>query len=751
MNRSIKIFICVTLMMLVYKVATSQIILVENKQSTYSILIPEHPSRVEVKAAEVLQDYISRVSDFKLNIIKETKDSKWRLKDKILSVGNTGLAKEYSLDLPSEAFSIQQKGEVLFFQGTGKGILYAAYDFVEEVLGCRKWYANEPAFCPEKSKVIVPHTYSRREQPAFSYREVYSLVESDEEYVDWHRIHLLSDLWGMWGHSFDVLVPPGNYFKAHPEYFSLVDGRRQVDQLCLSNPVVLEIAAKAVGQAIKDHPDATFWSVSPNDNSRYCECEFCSKINDAEGGPQGSLIHFVNKIAARFPDKHFTTLAYTYTARPTRIIKPAKNVTMFLSNIDADRTQSIVTEPSAATFRSQLQGWRQKTDHIFIWDYYTQFTNYLSPFPLLGTLKDNMRYYQMNGVSGVFAQSGEGTYSEMDELKSYLMAKLLWNPNSDAEAIQKEFLEGYYGKASVPVKKYLDALNANSRKETLSIYGNPTNHHGGYLSPENMDYYSGLMDEAEALVEGSTLFEKRIARLRLSQEYAFLQQARFYGIEPHGIFHETEPGLWKVNDRIPQRIIKFENDAISNQVKELSEGGLTPAAYKNEWEDIINNGVRKNLALNARIFDTRSSFETSFPAKGWRTLVDGNPGYDDFSYNWLCFYDKSMEFSLDLKKNTDVEKISMNFLVDPRHWIFAPRSVRVEVSSDGTNYKEIGVIDYPTEEDNYKVSRADFTFKNLQKEIRYIRVLAQPLTGLPAFRYHKTKKPMIACDEIWVE
>lgn len=733
----------------------SQINLVDKRASSYIILLPEQSTELEKKAAIVLQDYIFRVSDCKLEIVEESLIGKQSIKSyqtkSIINIGETSFSKSHIVDLPSEGFLIQQVDKMLLFQGTGKGVLYAVYSFVEEVLGCRKWYANEAAVCPPQSKITLPLNYQRKEEPSFNYREVYFPVESDIEYVDWHRIHLLYELWGLWGHTFNSLIPPEKYFSTHPDYFSYFNGSRQSNQLCLTNSEGLEIAVQSMATAIKSNPDATFWSISPNDDPVYCECDNCIKLNEEEGGPQGAFIYYVNKIAERFPENHFTALAYTYTAQPTKNIKPLKSVTLFLSNIEAYRTQPISIEPSAKVFRSQLDGWMEKTNRVFIWDYYTQFTNYLAPFPNLYTFQENLKYYERVGVKGVFAQGSGESYSEMAELKSYLLSKLLWNPSLDVDSLMDEFLTGYYGNSSRYVKEYIQLINQNVQKDTLDIYGTPISYHRGYLSLKNMDNYSSIMDKAEAAVEGNVIFEKRIERLRLPQEYTFLQQARFYGIEAHGVFYETSQGQWEVNNRLRERIKGFVENCNESGVKELSEGAMSPNQYQKEWDYIINLGVKRNLALNAKIFDVKHSFETSFPAKGWRTLVDGNPGYDDFSYNWLCFYGKPMEFSLDLGAVKKVEKISMDFLMDPRHWIFTPKTVNVKVSVDGVDYRDLGTMNFSITDENYEIDRAHVSFKNQVSGIRFIKVSAVPFETLPKFRFHKTKKPMIACDEIWVE
>ena len=46
-------------------------------------------------------------------------------------------------------------------------------------------------------------------------------------------------------HTYEVLVPPEKYGKTNPEYYSLIDGKRNpVTQLCLSNPDVLTLVVQ---------------------------------------------------------------------------------------------------------------------------------------------------------------------------------------------------------------------------------------------------------------------------------------------------------------------------------------------------------------------------------------------------------------------------------------------------------------------------------------------------------------------------
>lgn len=42
----------------------------------------------------------------------------------------------------------------------------------------------------------------------------------------------------------------------------------------------------------------------------WCECDKCKTLYEEEGSKSGTLIHFVNKLTKRFPNKVISTMAY---------------------------------------------------------------------------------------------------------------------------------------------------------------------------------------------------------------------------------------------------------------------------------------------------------------------------------------------------------------------------------------------------------------------------------------------------------
>lgn len=652
---------------------------------------------------------------------------------------------------PEDSYSIQFSQNNLYIKGSGRGVIYAAYRYVREILGGRKWYAGkENTSIPKLQTVSVDADFHLFAKPRFAYREIYFPVELDQSYLDWYGLHNLEEKWGDWGHTFNKILPPEKFFKIHPEYYSLYHGRRQPTQLCLSNEAVFEHTVRYFKERMRENPLATYWSIAANDDLGSCTCNRCQAVDKQEGGAQGSLIRFVNKVAAVFPNKKFTTLAYLETANAPAHLRVADNVTVILSNIDAFRRYDLANEPSAAVFRKQLRDWKAKSAHVFVWDYLTQFTNYLAPFPIEGTLQDNLTYLKHAGVEGLFLQGGGASYTDIAELNTYLLAHLVWDTDISADMLIKEFVQGYYGKAGLLVYEYLQARRKAlpPAASALSIYGNPIDNRGDFLSPAAMDHYSNLLAKAEVLVEGDTLLEQRIRRIGLSLDYTYLQQARFYGPRQHGIFQQID-GQWVVRPVVRRKVQQFVEDAKKLGVLELSEGGATPDQYRDEWEDIFAAGLRLNKASAAQM-KIQNPFDPSFPANGIKTLTDSVSGYSDYSYNWLLWTGESMDIAFEFKQGSKIGVVELNFLQDPRHWIFPPEEVRISISVDGQNEEEVLLQRTETLDEDYTVQKVKFSTA-IDRDVKVVHIVAKPFQHLPEWRYHPRRKVSMACDEIWLE
>ena len=721
--------------------------LVDNGNSKYKIVIPAKHSAAEMEAANVLQHFVEAVSGAVLPIIK---DSRARGSFEVL-IGNTNRLAPAVFKNADELVIKVSARTLILNGGKSKGVLYAAYRFAEQFLGCRK-FAADVTYTPVMKSIELPSTLLVRHKPDFEYREVYYPDSKDQSYLDWHGLTRLDDVWGLWVHTFDKLVPARQYFDEHPEYYGLVDGQRKPSQLCLSNPGVLEILIQNLKKRMVDEPTMKYWSVSQNDDLGFCQCDRCSAVDKIEGGPQGSIVRFVNKVAARFPDQVISTLAYTYSERAPLVTKPIKNVQIMLSSIDCNRSKPIATDPRAANFRKNLKDWSRITSNLFVWDYAVQFTNYVSPFPNLSILQSNLQFFRLNKVQGVFSQGSGETQAEFSALRGYLLAKLSWDTDADVEKLTHDFLAGYYGEAAPFVQQYISLLDKELKAadQRLNIYGNPVSVHNTYLRPAMLDQYGRLFDKAEEVTLGDPIRIQHVRAARLPVEFAVLQQSRFYGIEKHGAFVKNEEGEWTGKSSTKAKVMFFVQNAKENGITELSEGGYSPEDYAREWEGIFEVGPKIHMALNAEV-KAIIPYSDEYPNKGIRTLTDGSRGYLDYQYNWLGWYGTDMEVVVDLGMERPVSQISTGFLEDQRHWAFLPLNVYYSFSLDGKAFTDFHLVQGDPLYENYDKSVKEYSFElPANFKSRFVKVRAKSMITPPQWRYYQGRKTWLFADEIMI-
>ncbi|MBI4890566.1 MAG: DUF4838 domain-containing protein [Acidobacteria bacterium] len=394
------------------------ITIVENGKSAYTIVTASKPTPSEQRAAQELQRFLEEMSGARLPIVPDTKS----VPGPKLLVGDSAAVKRLGVALPlaelgPEGFVLRTKAaNVIIAGGRQRGTMYAATAFLEH-LGCR-WFSTEVSVIPKRPTIRID-TLDVTEKPAFEYREPFFTEAFDKDWAARNRANgAHSKLDASTGgkleyypfvHSFYELLPPEKYFAAHPEYYSMIDGKRRFErgQLCLTNEHVLRIATERVEEWIKQHPEATIYSVSQNDWEGWCECDRCRQAEAEEGGKHiGPVLRFVNAVAERIekrhPDKLIDTLAYWYTEEPPAQVRPRRNVRIRLCPIGICTSHSFGTCPRSAYFLKNLKAWSGITNQLYIWHYNTNFSHYLLPFPDFDELAADIPLYKERGVVGLF-------------------------------------------------------------------------------------------------------------------------------------------------------------------------------------------------------------------------------------------------------------------------------------------------------------------------------------------------------------
>jgi hypothetical protein len=624
-----------------------------------------------------------------------------------------------------------------------KTLRYAIYTLLE-TWGFRK-YTSKDNFIPKLKETTFPINFNKTYSPSFEYRALFYPDCYDENFRDWHKLDWHITDFGIWGHSFYKLLSAKEYFKTNPTFFAYYEGKRNGESFCMTNDTVVDIVSKKMNEIISQNHEARFFSISQNDDFVYCECDKCKVQNKKHGGPQGSLYYFLNRIAKQFPKTKITTLAYlqTYRAPENLIIEP--NIYTLFCPIEMDRGIAIQDKPNNKGFLNILNKWSTTTKHLYLWDYTVEFTNYLSPFPNFQTFSKNYKLFEQNKVKGLFVQGYADVPGDLYELRQYLLAKIIWDTNTDVEAVINDFINGFYGNSAPFVKKYIDLLTLNQHKNNryLDIYTNPIESRNTFLSPEAMDQYDQIINQAETASKNDPIIAKRVLKLRLALEYVYFEQSKFYGKDKHGMF--ADKNKEDNGKRLRERVLQFSKNCAEFGIYELSEGGLKPDEYYQEWLAIEKNNINHlGEKLTVR-FLTPPSEENK--GKGTYGLVDGVSGYKDPAINWIGWYGNNPEIEVATKK-LNFNTIKINTLDNQRHWIFMPKKISVYGFKNNkwlliTQLEKNNTIENTQTTIETWELKSD-TFKNYD----LLKIEAENLKELPVWRNRKNKKPMVMLDEI---
>ena len=539
--------------------------LAKGGQSDYTIVIGSDCSPSERYGAEELQMFLEQICGAELPISTQPAVGPMVLLGR--SKALDGLSVDIDFEsLGDEGLVIKTDGQHLVLAGGGKrGTLYAVYEFLDKYLDCR-WFTATGGPTPAVSRIPRRETI---ELPLIDYRRIPALEYRETNYreacrdADWAARNRLNsfhcrftDKHGGKGavyksppgyaHTFKRLVNR-RLFKEHPEWFALINGKRVPHgQPCLTNP---DVAAHVIGGVRNrlSQSGANVVSVSQNDGqTHYCRCDKCTALAEYEGSQAGPIIHFVNKIADNikddYPDVAINSLAYGYTRKPPKHVRPRSNVIVQYASspsisraykkIKPDGSFYIQLPPVVPDRLEDFVTWSNICQRPYVWHYAADFDHYLAPYPNLCSIGPHIKFFADHNVKGIFAQGDNAGGGEFAELRSYLLARLMWNPECDWEREMDVFLQAYYGPAAGPISRYIRLLHEwPETTEEMIIDGRP------HISSELVTRAEPLFDEAEAAVADDPVLLLRVRKEQLGIIYIKLSawQRFFPGWPEHAV------------------------------------------------------------------------------------------------------------------------------------------------------------------------------------------------------------------------
>ncbi len=550
-------------------IADAAITLARDGQTEYRIVVAGDAIAPERYAAEELSRFLAESTGAEFPIVGPEEAGEGPL----ILVGQGERAGDTTA-LGTDGLMVRTQGQDLILAGgVPRGTLYAVYDFLEDVVGCR-WWSPSASLIPHHARLTVPKL-NVRELPAMEYREPFFSEQREPEWAVRNRTNghsqLLEEVHGGkqtykgFVHTFYDLVPPNEHFETHPEWYSEIEGERSAEhtQLCLTNDEMLAAMIERVNSWLRESPEATIISVSQNDWHGRCECEPCKALEEEEGSPSGPVLRVVNAVAEaiedEFPHVAVSTLAYQYTRKPPLHVKPRENVIVRLCSIECSFSQPLDSEANQ-TFADDIRGWAEICDRLYVWDYVTNFSHYLCPHPNLRVQGPNIRFFAANGVKGLFAQGLHGHNSQghdFADLKAWVIAKLMWDPSLDDQALIDEFLVGYYGNAATAMREYIEMMHdaCEESGDYLACFSPNT---AALLNMETLAEADRIFDSAEAAVEDDADALDRVRMARRTIDYVWV--SRYHEMQQRAKWTGADWLGPKDYDRATRRLVSFLNE-----------------------------------------------------------------------------------------------------------------------------------------------------------------------------------------------
>ncbi|MGA2501900.1 MAG: DUF4838 domain-containing protein, partial [Tepidisphaeraceae bacterium] len=219
-----------------------------------------------------------------------------------------------------EAYVIRtEPGRMRLIGATDLGVSHTAFRLLES-LGCRWFFPGQTwEVVPRRPELTVGLNEASR--PAILARRIwygYGFFPDDSskagagrdarsaaDYRDWARHNRMASSFTVSaGHAWQSIILHNRaVFEAHPEYLALVKGKRQGEQLCVSNPKVRELAIAYAREQLSKNPAADMVSMECPDGDGQCECDECRKLGSVSDRVFGLANDVATMVAREFPGK----------------------------------------------------------------------------------------------------------------------------------------------------------------------------------------------------------------------------------------------------------------------------------------------------------------------------------------------------------------------------------------------------------------------------------------------------------------
>lgn len=359
-----------------------------------------------------------------------------------------------------------EAGRLLLIGATELAVSHAVWDLAHR-LGYRQFFPGPTwEIVPELDEITVELDVA--ESPGFYQRALRfggGYWDYNRGYYDdWRRKNRMAEGVAVrTTHEYQTIVATHREeFDANPEYYALVDGKREfrgdATKFNFANPGLRELVVRYAFDYFRKHPDRESLSMDPSDGGGYCESEESAALGSISDQVLGLANEVAEAVEAEFGPRFIGILAYGFYSPPPSIeVHP---------NVIVTAANGFLR--GGYTFDEVVEGWAGKGATMGAYDYLSV---YQWDRDLPGHARAGRPGYIQRFFPHLYKNNARFFVAEMGDnwgpfgLGYYLISRLLWSPR-DAEridALQDDFFEKAFGQAEAPMREFYGLVFTDNR------------------------------------------------------------------------------------------------------------------------------------------------------------------------------------------------------------------------------------------------------------------------------------------------
>ncbi|NLX96880.1 MAG: DUF4838 domain-containing protein [Rhodopirellula sp.] len=473
------------------------------------------------------------------------------------------------------------------------GTRHAVVTLLEDVLGVRFLWPGELGQVVPPHRTIRIAAMDRRYTPRIGQRRIRNSHYNDRIQVgldylglakadlDRQMAAIKTDEWFRWqrlggsvgisaGHAFGYTWE--KYHREHPEWFAMQpNGSRDLSRLsperarlCKSNLALIDALARDKIEELR-RTGGKAASLCPNDGgaATFCQCPGCKQLDPPEGRPVAlwdrtskpagdfeyvsltdRMVWFWNHLAERigkeYPDAWLGVYAYSVYKSPPVKERLHPNLAVGFVGVsyalESDRQQALADWEAWSKMAGKIY-WRP---NLLLFGRRTG-----TPAVYVHKLADDLRFFAERSLVGTDFDSCTHNWAT-EGLNFYVLSRLLWNPEADADAMIDDYCQAGFGRSWREVRRYFDRI-----EQTTSLIATEGLGLTVPYTPQVVAELKSLLDAADNAADDDTI-RRRVTFLRRGLEFTALQH------KAHALIESAEEGRVSPELKASLRIVQQE-------------------------------------------------------------------------------------------------------------------------------------------------------------------------------------------------